>query len=80
LVSQFSRESTRTLLRWILSGDGGWFSRGEYPNPSRYSQPTLWSSLNELLQGGLVEAQGEKRGRRYRLRSKLLAEIYSRRF
>jgi Fic family protein len=80
LVSQFSRESTRTFLRWILSGDGGWFSRGEYPNPSKYSQPALWSALNELLKGGLLEAQGEKRGRRYRLRSKFLAEVYSRRF
>jgi Fic family protein len=80
LVSRFSRESTRTLLRWVLSGDGGWFSRGEYPNPIKYSQPALWSALDELLKAGLLEARGEKRGRRYRLHSKFLADVYSRRF
>jgi Fic family protein len=80
LVSGFSRESTRTLLRWVLAGDGGWFSRGEYPNPKKYSQPALWSALDELVRGGLLEARGERRGRRYRLRSKFLAEIYARRF
>jgi hypothetical protein len=80
LVSQVSRESTRTVLRWVLSGDGSWFSRGEYPNPSRYSQPALWSALDELVKGSLLEAQGERRGRRYRLRSKFLADVYARRF
>lgn len=80
LVSGFSRESTRTLLRWVLSGDGGWFSRGEYPNPKRYSQPALWSALDELVRGGLLEARGERRGRRYRLRSKSLGDVYARRF
>lgn len=80
LVSAFSRESTRTLLRWVLSGDGGWFSRGEYPNPGGYSQPALWSSLNELVRGGLLEARGERRGRRYRLKSKFLADLYAHRF
>ena len=80
LVSGFSRESTRTLLRWILAGDGGWFSRGEYPNPKKYSQPALWSALAELVQGGLLESQGERRGRRYRLRSKFLADVYAHRF
>lgn len=80
LVSSFSRESTRVVLRWILAGDGGWFSRGEYPNPKKYSQPALWSALDELVRGGLIEARGERRGRRYRLRSKFLSDVYARRF
>ncbi len=80
VVSRYSRESTRVVLRWILAGDGGWFSRGEYPNPRKYSQPALWSSLNELVKGGLLEAAGQKRGRRYRLKSKFLAAVYARKF
>jgi Fic family protein len=80
LVSRFSRESTRTLLRWVLGGDGGWFSRGEYPNPGKYSQPALWSALRELVEGGVLEPHGAKRGRRYRLKSKFLGDVYARRF
>jgi len=64
LVSSYSRESTRALLRWVLSGDGGWFSRSEYPNPKKYSPPALWSALDELVRTGLLEARGKHRGRR----------------
>lgn len=80
LVSDFSRESTRRVLRWVLSGSGDWFVRGDYPNRSHYSQPALWAALTELKEAGILEAVGARRGRRYRLRSKFLAEIYSRRF
>ncbi len=80
VVSRFSRESTRSILRWVLSGDGNWFSRSDYPNKRRYSNPTLWSSLDELVQGGILEARGERRGRLYRLRSQFLAEIYRQKF
>jgi Fic family protein len=79
LVSRFSRESTRRVLRWVLAGSGEWFSRSDYPNPSHYSQPALWSALDELKKAGILEAIGERRGRRYRLQSKFLAEVYSRR-
>lgn len=80
VVSRFSRESTRGLLTWVLSGDGSWFSRGDYPNPKHYSQPALSSALGELTRAGYLEPQGERRGRRYRLRSKFLAEIYRAKF
>lgn len=80
LVSGFSKESTRRVLRWVLSGTGEWFSRSDYPNPKKYSQPSLWSALDELKEAGILEARGERRGRRYRLRSRFLADIYSRRF
>ena len=79
-VSKFSRESTRTLLRWVLQGTGAWFSRSDYPNPKGYSQPALWSALDELSKAGVLEQIGERRGRRYRLRSRFLADVYSRRF
>jgi Fic family protein len=79
LVSKFSKESTRRVLGWVLSGSGAWFSRSDYPNPRRYSQPALWSALDELKRAGILEARGERRGRRYRLQSRFLADIYSRR-
>ncbi len=78
-VSSFSKESTKRVLRWILGGTGEWFSRGDYPNPRRYSQPALWAALDELRRAGIVEARGERRGRRYRLRSRFLADVYARR-
>lgn len=80
LISEFSRESTRRVLRWVLAGTGEWFSRSDYPNTHHYSQPAVWSALDELKTKGILEAKGERRGRRYRLRSRFLAEVYSRRF
>jgi Fic family protein len=80
LVSGFSKESTRRVLSWVLTGSGDWFSRSDYPNPKNYSQPALWVALDELKKAGILEARGERRGRRYRLRSKFLADVYARRF
>ncbi len=80
LVTTFSRESTRRVLRWVLGGTGEWFRRGDYPNPNHYSQPALWAALDELKAAGILEAKGERRGRRYRLKSSSLADVYSRRF
>lgn len=76
VVEGFSRPSTQALLRWILSGSGAWFSSGDYPNPKRNSQPALWASLNELRKAGVVEARGDRRGRRYRLSPAFLPELY----
>jgi Fic family protein len=77
-VSKFSRESTRTVLRWVLRGSGAWFSRSDFPNRSGYSQPAVWAALDELSKAGVLERKGEKRGRRYRLRSRFLADVYGR--
>ncbi len=79
IVGKFTRESTRSILRWILSGDGSWFSRSDFPNSRKYSNPTMWSSLTELTQEGVLEARGERKGRTYRLRSQFLADVYRRR-
>ena len=80
LVSRFTRESTRRVLRWVLAGSAEWFSRSDYPNTAHYSQPAVWASLDELKRAGILEAKGERRGRRYRLRSRFLADVYARRF
>ena len=79
VVNQFTRESTRSVLRWVLTGAGGWFGRGEYPNRTGYSAQAIWASLDELRRAGILEARGERRGRRYRLRSHFLADVYARR-
>jgi Fic family protein len=79
VVNQFTRTSTRSVLRWVLSGSGGWFGRGDYPNRSKYSAQAIWASLDELRRSDILEARGERRGRKYRLRSKFLAELYSHR-
>ena len=80
VVARFSRESTRMVLRWVLAGSGEWFSRSDIPRRVRYSQPALWSALVELKRAGILEAKGERKGRRYRLQSHFLAEIYARKF
>lgn len=79
VVNQFTRATTRSVLRWILAGAGGWFGRGDYPNRGKYSAQAIWGSLNELRRANILEARGERRGRRYRLRPKFLAEVYSQR-
>lgn len=79
VVNQFTRASTRSVLRWILAGAGEWFGRGDYPNRGKYSAQAIWGSLKELRKANILEARGERRGRRYRLRSKFLAEVYSQR-
>lgn len=76
VVNRFSRPSTQALLRWILGGSGGWFASGDYPNPKHYSQPALWAALDELRRAGIVEAQGDRRGRKYRLDPTFLPEFY----
>jgi Fic family protein len=77
VVNRFSRASTRSVLRWVLAGDGGWFRRGDFPNPRKLSPPSIWAALDELRKGEIVEARGERRGRNYRLNSKFLAKLYA---
>lgn len=78
LLDRFSRASTRSVLEWCLAGDGGWFSRSDFPNPKRYSPPALTSSLAELLHGGVLDGRGMKRGREYRLSTEFLRRVYGR--
>ncbi len=78
LLEKFSRNSTRSVLEWCLSGDGGWFSRSDFPNPKRYSQPALTSSLAELMKAGALDGRGQKRGREYRLSTEFLRKVYGR--
>ncbi len=78
LIKRFSRPTTREVIQWIIAGDGTWFSRGEYPNPGGSSDMAIWSALRDLFRAGILEQEGDKRGRRYRLTSKFMADLYSR--
>jgi len=78
LVERFSRGSTRSVLEWCLSGDGGWFDRSGLRNPGGYSLPALTSSLAELARAGVLEKRGERRGRESRLSSEFLRKTYGR--
>ncbi|MGQ0535230.1 MAG: Fic family protein [Methanobacteriota archaeon] len=77
-LERFTRPSTRAVLEWVLTGDGGWFSHGNYPNPKRYSEPAISASLKELCEADILEPKGDRKGRRYRLRAQFLTEIYNR--
>lgn len=78
LLDRFSRASTRSLLEWCLAGDGGWFSRSDFPNPKGYSPPAVTSSLAELRRARVLDGRGMKRGREYRLSTEFLRRAYGR--
>ena len=76
--ARFTKPSTRALLRWTLTCGGEWFHRGDYPNPKGYSGPALWAALQELVRERILESEGKAKGRRYRVRSGFLGEVYGR--
>lgn len=77
LVDDYSRQSTRTLLEWILTGDGGWFGRSDYPNPGNYADTTVSASLRELVEDDVLETKGRTKGRKYRLHPDFLRSLYN---
>ena len=77
-MERFSRPSTRSLMEWCLQGESSWFGRSDFPNPKRYSGPAVTAALRELAAAGVLEARGERRGRRYRLSTEFLRKVYGR--
>lgn len=68
--------TARELLEWVLTGDGSWFKRADFPNPSGFSGAALTQALASLAEQGILEHRGEKRGREHRLRTEYLREVY----
>lgn len=63
------KPAARQLLEWVLADAAEtWFKRGDYPNPEGYSESALTQALAELVQAGLLQPEGERKARRYRLR------------
>lgn len=68
VLAKMPRPSSRSLLEWILAYRADdWFARGDYPNEDHLSASTLTLALGELASMGLLQSEGEKKGRRYRL-------------
>jgi len=75
LVDQFDSRVSRSLLTWVLSGSGDWFRHGDFPNSGKFSLPAITQALRRLSESEILEARGERRGRRYRLRPSYLAKL-----
>jgi Fic family protein len=74
ILDRFNGKATRLVLSWVLSGSGSWFQHGDVPNPAGLSVPAITQALRKLRSEGILEAEGNRRGRRYRLRVGYLTE------
>lgn len=69
---------TRATLEWVLGRAGAdWFRRGDLPNDQGFSDVALTKALASLVDQGVLEPRGEKRGREYRLRTEYLERIFA---
>ena len=75
LLDAQTSKPTRATLEWAL-GRAGWFQRGDLANEAGYSAVALTKALADLHRQGVLEATGEKRGRRYRLRTGFLEDVF----
>lgn len=77
LLDEQSSDVTRDVLEWVLQGAGRQFKRGDYPNPDGYSLSSITTALGNLVEQGILEPEGEKRGRTYRLSTEFLETVYA---
>jgi len=75
VVERYEGRVARDLLTWILSGTGGWFSHGDFPNPAGFSIPAVTKALKRLADDRILMSRGERRGRRYRVSPAFLASL-----
>lgn len=76
LLKEQAGTVTRNLLEWILQGSGRPFKRGDFPNEEGFSGSALTKALKNLVEKGILEPEGEKKGRTYRLSTGFLEEVY----
>lgn len=76
LVEDQSSQVTRRVLEWVLGGSETWFQRSDITNAEGYSPASLTNALASLVDQGILEAKGEKRGRRYRIATSFLERAY----
>lgn len=77
LLDRQGRPSTRHLLEWAISRDASPFAHSDYPNPRRLSAEAIQKALQQLVTQRILDASGERRGRRYRLSTSFLRTLYS---
>ena len=69
---------TRATLEWALARAGAdWFKRADLPNVEGFSDVALTKALAELVERGVLEPEGEKRGRRYRISTEYLERVFT---
>lgn len=72
LVDAVSGRLARLILIWALAGPGDWFNHGQIPGTGTYSVQGVTQALRTLRRQGILEARGERRGRRYRVNPRYL--------
>jgi len=77
LLEVHTKPTTQDVLKWVLSGGASWFVHSDYPNPKGFSSTAVSIALSELVKEHVLEAEGEKRGRRYRLHPQFLTRLYN---
>lgn len=78
ILERQNSKPTRATLEWVLGRAGAdWFKRANLPNDEGFSGVALTKSLADLVEQGVIEPRGEKRGREYRLRTAYLEQIFS---
>jgi Fic family protein len=75
LESQTSKP-TRAVLGWVLAGGPEWFRRADFPNTDGFSDVAITKALASLHDQGVLDAEGEKRGRKYRLATGFLEKAF----
>lgn len=77
VLDRQSSKPTRAVLEWLLAGGSNWFRRSDYPNPDGYSDAAITAALASLHRQEVLDAKGEKKGRKYRLSPQYLERIFA---
>jgi hypothetical protein len=76
ILQKIPKGSATRVFEWAMSGQGGvWFQRNDIELP-KFKAGTLSSSLQVLVDLGLLEKKGEKRGSWYRIRTGVLEDVF----
>lgn len=78
VVEAVSGRLARSILVWALAGPGDWFAHGQVPGTAEFSVQGVTQALRTLTQRGVLEARGQRRGRRYRVSGIYLERVLSR--
>jgi Fic family protein len=76
VLDRQTSKPTRAVLEWCLGGGAAWFRRADFPNADGYSMAAITNALASLHEQGILEAEGEKKGRKYRMSTKYLQDIF----
>lgn len=76
VLEQQTSKPTRAVLEWTLAGGASWFRRSDFPNREGYSSASITNALTGLHEQGILDAVGEKKGRKYRLATSYMENLF----